>query len=149
MPEKSRIYEETIGKIGRIKDKIREKQKTLKVYDELSQQRVEQKLSPIQKRIEPGGDGKPARLVRAGISATFRTVGVAAVTLVVIAFIVSEIDTTMPDPENSDLHNATNDTISTTGDALSLGAVAIIIMIAVLMLRLISGIGGGGGGRGR
>jgi len=81
----------------------------------------------------------------AGIADTFTGMVAAAVTLIVGIYVFSQISSTMPTPQNSDLKNATDTVKSTTGNAFTLGAVAIIVLVAVVILALISsGFGGGG-----
>lgn len=71
----------------------------------------------------------------------------AATTLLVGAFILSEIIGVMPTPESDQMANATNQTIATTSNAITLGAVALIVLVASIMLILISDGFSGGGGR--
>lgn len=89
--------------------------------------------------------------IKAGITGTFNMVVAAAVTLIVGIYVFSQISSTMPTPQNAELANATSTVKSTTGNAFTLGAVAVIVLVAALILSLIgSGFGGGGGGmRGR
>lgn len=89
-----------------------------------------------------------ATRVEAAITSTFNAVVAAAVTLIVGIYVFSQISDTMPTPENQDLANATETVESTTGDAFTLGAVAVIVLVAALILSLIgSGFGNGGGRR--
>jgi hypothetical protein len=84
--------------------------------------------------------------VEAAMTGTFNAVVAAAVTLIVGIYVFSQISSTMPTPENSELANATETVKSTTGNAFTLGAVAVIVLVAALILSLIgSGFGGGGG----
>lgn len=86
-------------------------------------------------------------VVRAGINQAFNMVVTAAVTLIVGIFVFSQISDTMPTPANNDLANATDTVESTTGDAFTLGAVAIIVLVASVILGLVSRFGGNGGRR--
>lgn len=91
-----------------------------------------------------------ATRTEAAITGTFNAMVAAAVTLIVGIYVFSQIASTMPTPENAALANATDTVKSTTGDAFTLGAVAVIVLVAALILSLIgSGFGGGGGGRRR
>lgn len=85
-------------------------------------------------------------VVEAALAATFNTIVAAAVTLLVGIFVFSEIADVMPTPANNELANASDTVQGTTGNAFTLGAVAIIVLVATLILGLIgSGLGGGGG----
>lgn len=86
---------------------------------------------------------------RAAIEETFLRVVSAAVTLIVGIFVFAQISSTMPQPDNSELSNATNTVESTTGDAFILGAVAVIVLVASLILALIGGFGRQGNGQAR
>lgn len=70
-----------------------------------------------------------------------------ASTLLIGLYLFDEIIGVMPTPEQEGLANATNTTIATTGQAFTLGGVALVVLMASVMLVLISG-GFGGGGRG-
>lgn len=68
-----------------------------------------------------------------------------ATTLLVGAYILSEIIGVMPTPESDQMANATSQTIATMSNAIVLGSVALIVVMASIMLALIgSGFGGGG-----
>lgn len=87
--------------------------------------------------------------IEAAITGTFNAVVAAAVTLIVGLYVFSQISSTMPTPENTELANATDTVKSTTGDAFTLGAVAVIVLVASLILSMIGGGFGGSGGRRR
>lgn len=83
----------------------------------------------------------------AAIEQTFTRMVSAAVTLIIGIYVFAQISNTMPTPENAELANATNTVESTTGDAFTLGAVAIIVLVASVILGLVGGFGGRGRGR--
>jgi len=85
--------------------------------------------------------------VRASIEGTFTRMVSAAVTLIVGIFVFAEISNSMPTPDNNQLANATDTVESTTGNAFTLGAVAIIVLVASVILALVSGFGNGMGRR--
>lgn len=74
-----------------------------------------------------------------------RVIATAATTLLIGIFIFDQIADVMPTPEQNGLANATNTVITTSGNAFTLGGVAIIVLVATVMLFLIGGGFGGGG----
>ncbi|RYJ15016.1 hypothetical protein ELS19_14365 [Halogeometricum borinquense] len=85
--------------------------------------------------------------VYAAIEATFTRMVSAAVTLIVGIYVFAQISSTMPTPSNPELANSTNTVKSTTGNAFTLGSVAIIVLVASVILGLVGGFGGRGRGR--
>jgi len=85
--------------------------------------------------------------VYAAIEGTFTRMVSAAVTLIVGIYVFAQIGNTMPAPENPELANASDTVMSTTGNAFTLGAVAIIVLVASVILGLVGGFGGRGRGR--
>lgn len=94
---------------------------------------------------ELGEDSK----VYAAIEGTFTRMVSASVTLIVGIYVFAQISSTMPTPSNNELANATSTVKATTGNAFTLGAVAIIVLVASVILGLVGGFGGRGRGRGR
>jgi hypothetical protein len=85
--------------------------------------------------------------VYAAIEGTFTKVVSASVTLIVGIYVFAQISNTMPTPENESLANATSTVKSTTGQAFTLGAVAVIVLVASVILGLVGGFGGRRGAR--
>jgi len=85
--------------------------------------------------------------VYAAIERTFTKVVSASVTLIVGIYVFAQISNTMPTPENESLANATSTVKSTTGQAFTLGAVAVIVLVASVILGLVGGFGGRRGAR--
>jgi hypothetical protein len=83
----------------------------------------------------------------AAMEGTFVRVVSSAVTLIIGIYVFAEISGTMPTPENSNLANATDAVLNTTGSAFQLGAVAVIVLVAALILSLVGGFGMNGGRR--
>ncbi|QIB75724.1 hypothetical protein GL213_14440 [Halogeometricum borinquense] len=85
--------------------------------------------------------------VYAAIEATFTRMVSASVTLIVGIYVFAQISSTMPTPSNPELANATSTVKGTTGNAFTLGAVAVIVLVASVILGLVGGFGGRGRGR--
>jgi hypothetical protein len=105
-------------------------------------------MAKTMKDVAPSWDTtSESTVVETALAATFNTIVAAAVTLLVGIFVFAEIADVMPEPENNSLANASDTVQGTTGNAFTLGAVAIIVLVATLILGLIgSGFAGGGGG---
>jgi hypothetical protein len=80
----------------------------------------------------------------AAIEATFTKMVSGAATLIVGIYVFAQISSTMPSPSNTELANATETVKSTTGNAFTLGAVAILVLVAAVILSLIGGFGRSG-----
>jgi hypothetical protein len=78
---------------------------------------------------------------RAFIAAVVQMVGVAAVTIIVMIFIISEIITVMPAPSDSGLANATAGIISIVGSSFTLAGVALVVIIAGAILFYVGNFG--------
>jgi len=107
------------------------------IADTYAQKKWEQVDGDLGLAEELGEDSK----IYAAIEATFTRMVSAAVTLIVGIYVFAQISSTMPTPENSELAQATNTTTATTGNAFTLGAVAILVMVASVILGLIGGFG--------
>lgn len=83
----------------------------------------------------------------AAIEATFVKMVSAAATLIVGIYVFAQISSTMPTPSNTELANATSTVKSTTGQAFTLGAVAVLVLVAAVILSLIGGFGRASGSR--
>jgi uncharacterized membrane protein len=100
-------------------------------------------------QLESKLDGMDDGLQKAFIAGIMQMVGVAAVTIVVLIFVISAIFDAMPTPSNADLANTSTTVIETTSSAFNLGTVALIIIVAGAILYYVSRFGQGGTGGAR
>lgn len=91
--------------------------------------------------VEYDGDSRAV----AAISGAFNTLAVAAITLMVVVFVVGMIADSMTMDSESEFYESFNTITETTGDALNLAAVALIVLVASLILFLVAGFGNRGG----
>ena len=88
-----------------------------------------------------------ANFVTASAAGAFNTLAVAAVTLIVVVFVVGQIDDAMSMDEEAEFYESYETVIGTTGSAFDLAAVALIVLVASVILWYVSGFGGNGGDR--
>ncbi|MFW5905840.1 MAG: hypothetical protein ACOCUO_03255 [archaeon] len=82
--------------------------------------------------------------VHALAAGAFNTLAVAAVTLMVVVFVVGMIEDSMQLSDDNEFANASDTVVSTTGDAFNLAAVALIVLVASVILYYVGNFGGGG-----
>jgi len=87
--------------------------------------------------------GQPT-IVHAAAAGAFNTLAVAAVTLIVVVFVVGQIDESMSMDSESEFYESYETVISTTGSAFDLAAVALIVLVASVILWYVSGFGSNG-----
>ncbi len=80
---------------------------------------------------------------KAFIADILQLVGVSAVTIIVLIYIISEIVNTMPTPTNTKLNETTTGIIDITSSSFSLGGVALIVIVAGAILFYVSRFGQG------
>lgn len=114
----------------------------LKMYKESAQSRVDAKMSGIWAKVDDMDDG----ITKTAITDIIQLVGIAAVTIVIMIYIISQITDTMPEPTDTDLSNTTDTTISTFGSTMELATVALIIIVAGAILFYVRDFGGGNQG---
>ncbi|MFW5905839.1 MAG: hypothetical protein ACOCUO_03250 [archaeon] len=86
---------------------------------------------------------QPTR-VHAFAAGAFNTLAVAAVTLMVVVFVIGMIDESMDMDSESEFHSSYETVTGTTGDALNLAAVALIVLVASVILYYVGNFGGNG-----
>jgi len=103
-------------------------------------------VGTAQKKAEPHlkeVDDQPT-IVHAAAAQAFNTLAVAAVTLMVVVFVVGMIDESMSIDSESEFYESYETVIGTTGDAFNLAAVALIVLVASVILWYVSNFGGNG-----
>lgn len=86
--------------------------------------------------------------LKASIAGIMQLVGVTAVTIIVLLYVISEIFNVMPTPTNEKLNETSTTVMNTTASAFNLGTVALIIIVAGAILYYVSRFGGSSGGQG-
>lgn len=99
----------------------------------------------LKSKLEQMEDGP----LKACIAGVMQLVGVSAVTIVVLIFVISAIFDAMPTPSNANLANTSTTVIETTSSAFNLGTVALIIIVAGAILYYVGRFGQGGTGGAR
>jgi hypothetical protein len=113
---------------------------------ELAQALYNEKIgNTLDDKLEQMEDGP----LKACITGVMQLVGVSAVTIVVLIFVISAIFDAMPTPSNADLANTSTTVIETTSSAFNLGTVALIIIVAGAILYYVGRFGQGGTGGAR
>lgn len=86
--------------------------------------------------------------VTAANARAFQAIATMAVTLLVVIYIVGQLESSFEVSNNSSFHSAYESTVGLIGDSFLLMAVTIIVAVAGLILYYVSGFGGGGGNMG-
>lgn len=84
--------------------------------------------------------------VTAANARAFQGIATMAVTLLVVIYIVGQLEGSFEVENDSAFYDAYNSTVGLIGDSFLLMAVTIIVAVAGLILYYVSGFGGGGGG---
>lgn len=86
--------------------------------------------------------------IRAASAASFRRVATMAVTLLVVIYIVAQLEGSFEVNDSSQFSGAYDTTVGLIGDTFTLMAITLIVAVAGLILYYVGGFGGGGGGNG-
>ncbi len=103
-------------------------------------------VGTAQKKAEPhlkDVESQPT-IIHSFAAGAFNTLAVAAVTLMVVIFVVGMIDQSMSMDEESEFYGSYETVVGTTGDAFNLAAVALIVLVASVILWYVSNFGGNG-----
>ena len=128
-------------------DKVKLKAQTAKLTYDLAKLRAETDAKLVEQKIEDYIEAMPEGKLKNTLAGTVQELGVVAVTLFIIIYIIAEITEVIPDLSNSSFNETLTTVETTTGAALAFMAVAMIIAVASVMLGLLGGFNRGGGPR--